>query len=226
VLDDDFRELTLVDPYRAMADYDLSEDEKQVLRSRDDRLLDLLGGSIATDKAHQESPTSSKPASAQTSSRPTLPPVELLLRLTPHTTQSTDGVPQLSYAASLHPWPLHEDGEPKEGGQRTDGESSLQAAPSEIAWLIRITPAVIGPEASGLRVAYSAAIFPVDLTTAHSQPTSYEMVPPVLRSPWRHDVDSPAVKTAAQEVLASPKDKRHQKLLALIGAMQPGDDRG
>ena len=225
-LDGSFRELALAEPDRAMAEYDLTEDEKDILRNRDERLLELLGGSIEMVKASAESPQSTEIAAAPGSSRSTLPPVELLLRLAPQTTQSADGMPQVSYAASLHPWPLPEDAKQNEVEQGTNGESPRTYAASELAWLIRMTPTVMGSEAAGLRVAYSAAMHPVDLSTAHSQSASDRMVPPALRSPWRHDVESSAVKTAAQEVLASPKDARCEKLRALIAAMQAGDDRG
>lgn len=226
VLDDAFRELTLADPDRAMADYDLSEDEKSILRSRDDRLLGLLGGSMAAENANAEHPASTEITDSRTPSRPTLPAVELLLRLTPHTEPSTDSAQQVSYAASLHPWPLPTTVERDEGEPSTDSESSPNGASSEMTWLLRLTPTVIQSEEAGLRVSYSAAMHPIDLTAAQAPVASRESVPPTLRSPWKHDVESSAVKTAAHEVLASPKDKRYDKLLALIDVMQSGDDRG
>ena len=44
--------------------------------------------------------------------------------------------------------------------------------------------------------------------------------------PWNHHVESSAAKTAARAVQAAEPDRRYEKLLELVDALQTGDARG
>ncbi len=225
VLDEAFRELALAEPQRAFEEYDLSAEEKKILSSPDDRLLGLLGAASVRGEAADEHPPKkavSKPAAAPL---PRLPEVKLLLRLAPHAAQLPDSKSRVAYTASLHPWP--HDRAPKS----TDAESDEQSAghddgpPPEIAWIVRIKPTVIDAQETGLKVAYTASIHPLDADTGEEQPSAPGPTPAVASPPWNHHIESSAAQAAARAVLESDARQRYEKLLGLIHALQTGDER-
>ncbi|MBN2562713.1 MAG: hypothetical protein JXQ75_17445 [Phycisphaerae bacterium] len=227
VLDEPFRELALADPQRAFVGYDLSEEEQEILRSRDGRLLGLLGKAVAYAKALVEHPAKGDLSEATESSLPSLPEVNLLLRLDPRATQRPGSALDVAYAATLAPWPGG-DHERKttdaENGEQTEQHSN--DTPPKIAWIIRITPTVVDSLETGLKVAYHASIRPFAVGADGKQPSAKGPTQASATSPWRHDVESSAAKAAAQAVRASDAGRRYEKLLELIRVLQAGDDRG
>lgn len=214
VLDEAFRELAMADPQRAFEGYDLSDEEREILSSRDDRLLGLLGRAVAQGQEsveHLETPRSSE-AAAQ--SLPNLPEVKLVLRLAPHTPQPSEPASRAAYEASLHPW-LDE---------YADEESN--DTPPRLAWIVRITPTVVDSRETGLTVAYSASIHPFVVRTGHRDSSAQEPTQALASPPWNHHIESSAAKDAARAVRASDASERYEKLLDLIHALQTGDDRG
>jgi len=226
VLDEAFRELAMADPQRAFEGYNLSEKEQEILRSRDDRLLGLLGEAAAYGEALVEHPAEDEPSKTAASSLPTLPEVKLLLQLVPHSAQQRDSTSSVAYAASLHPWPGDHDSKraDAESGEHT-GKHNDPALPG-VAWIIRITPTVLDAQENGLKVAYSASIHPFGVGTEEEQPPTQEATQALAGSPWNHQIESSAAKVAARAVRASDASRRYEKLLELIHALQTGDDRG
>jgi hypothetical protein len=226
VLDEAFRELALADPQRAFEGYDLSEEEQEILRSRDDRLLGLLGEAAAYGQALVEHPAEDESAKAAESSLPTLPEVKLLLQLVPHSAQQPDSPSNIAYAASLHPWPGDHNSKTAdaESGERTDIHND-PALPG-IAWIIRITPTVLDAQEDGLKVAYAASIHPLGVGAEQQQQPTEGATRALAGSVWNHQVESSAAKAAARAVRASDASQRYEKLLELIQALQTGDDRG
>ncbi len=210
-LDDAFCELALTDPERAFEGYDLSEQERDILIRRDERLLGLLGGAVGHGHAAAEDSPQRESQEADAAPSPELPEVKLLLRLAPQVAQTPGAGANVAYAASLHTWPADRDA-------RADQPSS--GAPPEIEWLVRFTPTVVASGEEGLTVAYSAAIEPLDAVSDKPKP------PAAANPPWNHHVDSAAAKAAARAVRASDAGGRYEKLLGLIHALQEGDDRG
>ncbi|MCH7872030.1 MAG: hypothetical protein IID33_10060 [Planctomycetes bacterium] len=202
VLDETFRELAIADPQRAFEGYDLSPDQRESLRRRDGRVLGLRGEVVAP-------PDEERPASAAQPPLPKLPEVTLLLRLTPQSAQLPDSTSKVTYAAALSTWPGNEE------IKNADGE------PSDVAWVIRITPTVLERREEGWHVAYAAVIQPLAVDLAGSSLTAQEKG----ASPWNHQVESDAAKMAAQAVLTSGADGRYARLLDLVHALQPGNER-
>lgn len=225
VLDETFRELALADPQRAFEEYDLSEEEKEILRVRDHRLLGLLGDAVAPKEAPAEPPLEKEQTGAVAPSLPGLPEVTLLLRLVPQVAPSSDSQPNVSYAASLHPWPCDE--ERITGPETAEGtEDRAGVAAEEVRWIIRIAPQVVASQDAGLTVAYAASIHPVTTDTDEARPPVVEPAPELASPPWNHHVESSAAKAAAEAVQNADPGKRFEKLLDLVHALQTGDEDG
>ena len=221
VLDEAFRDLALSNPQSAFEGFDLTEQEKEILRSRDHRVLGLLGDAVRQQEPVAETPLEKTPPTPVAPALPSLPEVKLLLRLIPQAVPSPGPDPKVSYAASLHPWPT--DNEP-EGGPNSAAptDNGTETAAAEIRWLIRIAPEVVESRDTGLAVAYSASIHPVTAESDETGPAYRESPPKATDSPWNHHLDSPAARTAAKAVLAADPSQRYAKLLELAHALQTG----
>ncbi len=226
VLDEAFRGLAMADPQRAFEGYDLSEKEQEILRSRDDRLLGLLGEAAAYGEARVEHPTKDGLSKTAESSLPTLPEVKLLLQLVAHPAQQPDSPSNVAYAASLHPWPADHDSKRSDAESREHSGRRSDPALPEVTWIIRITPTVVDAQEAGLKVAYLASIHPFAAGTEEEQPSTQGPTQALAGSPWNHRTESAAAKAAARAVRASDASRRYEKLLELIHALQTGDDRG
>lgn len=223
VLDEAFRELALADPERAFEGFDLSEEEEETLRSRDRRLLGLLGDAVAHRQALAEHPLQKEHTDPAAPALPSLPEVQLLLRLVPHAAQSPDSEPKVSYAASLHPWPC--DDELKTGADIDEQlEGHADAAVRGVTWIIRIAPSVVESRETGMVVAYSASIHPLMTDPDQTRLSVREPTQELASPPWNHHVESAAAKTAARAVQAADPGQRYRKLLELVHALQTGDD--
>jgi len=236
VLDDAFREVAIADPLVAFEGYDLSEEEKEILRSRDHRLLGLLGRVVAGSHAGDDHPcgavehplkteAETEPTDQEKPPMPHLAEVNLLLRLVPQAVPSADGESKVAYAASLHPWPDDKGTTP---GADTEAPSRGEpdGEPTEVKWIVRIQPTVLGTEAAGLRVAYSASIHPLTAASDESrEPVAHADGPPA-GAPWNHQIESAAAKAAARAAQAAAPDQRFMKLLDLVEALQTGDHGG
>lgn len=218
VLDEAFRDLALSNPQRAFEGFDLTEEEKEILRVRDHRVLGLLGDVVRRQEAVAEPPVEKAPATGVAQTLPGLAEVKLLLRLVPQVVGSPGSEPKVSYAASLHPWPV--DDEPEGGAAPTENGAEAEAA--EVRWLIRIAPEVVESRDTGLAVAYSASIHPVTAEVNQTGPADRAAPPETTGLPWKHHVDSPAVRSAAQAVQAADASQRYAKLLELVHALQTG----
>lgn len=226
VLDEAFRELAIADPQSAFEGYDLSEEEQEILRGRDARLLGLLGEAVGHTKASVEHPGRKGSTKTTESSPPSLPDVKLLLRLEPQASQAPDSASGVAYAASLHPWPGGDESKrtDAQSDERTEGRED--GAVPEMAWIIRITPTVVDVLETGLKVAYSASIHPFTVGADVGQPSTQGPTRSSASSPWDHHVESSAAQAAARAVRASDAGQRYEKLLELIDALQTGDEGG
>jgi hypothetical protein len=225
VLDEAFRELAIANPQRAFEGYELSEEEKDILRSRDHRLLGLLGEAVAHKEALAEQPLQKEHFDPTGPTLPSLPEVKLLLRLAPHVPQSPGSEPKVTYAASLHPWPC--DDELKTGPDADEqAKGQTGAAVGEVGWIIRIVPNVVESREAGLTVAYSASIHPMMTDSDQTPPSAREPTEELASPPWNHHVESSAAKTAVRAVQAADPGERYGKLLELVHALQTGDNGG
>ena len=220
VLDEAFRDLALSNPERGFEGFDLTEEEKEILRSRDHRVLGLLGDAVRPQEAVAEAPVEKAPATPVEPTEPNLAEVKLLLRLIPQVTGSPGSEPKVSYAASLHSWPVGD--EPEGGAEPTENGG----ATAEVRWLIRIAPEVLESLDSGLAVAYCASIHPVTAEVEETGPADRAAPAEAAGAPWNHHVDSPAVRAATKAVQAADPSQRYTKLLELVHALQTGGHDG
>ncbi len=225
VLDDEFRELAVADPQCAFDGYDLSEQEKEILTSRDSRLLGLLGDAMASGERVALQSSASEHVEASMPAVPSLPEVKLLLRLAPQLVETPKSGPQVAYAASLHPWPA--DDKPVSGFDTAEqADSDVEAAGQELTWVIRMVPTVVGVGETQMEVSYSASIDRLMTDPGESQVPGGKAKQDSGGAPWNHHVESVAAKTAAQSVRAADPDQRYAKLLDLVHALQTGDGGG
>ncbi len=221
VLDEAFRERALADPKGALEGFDVSQEEKEILCCRDHRVLGLLGNAVTQQTEGGGHPAHVAATDSDTNTLPELSDVKLLLRLAPLATK--DGV--VSYAESLQPWTA--DAKPT-----PDPEPDKQAAgaagtaPGYLAWIIRVVPTVVEAREDGLAVSYSASIQPFLSGPANDGESDQPTTSATAGAPWNHHVESSAAKDAAKEVAAAEPDQRYAKLLALVHALQTGDDGG
>lgn len=226
VLDEAFRELALADPSRAFEGYDLSEEQQEILRSRDERLLGLLGTAVPHAKASVEHPAKGGATEVAKAPLANLPEVKLLLRLEPHTDQLPDSTSAVAYAASLSSWPGDHELTKTAPESSAPAERRDDGALPELAWVVRILPTVVKAQAAGLQVAYSASIHPLAVGADEKRTSPRGATSAGARSPWTHHTESAAAKAAAQAVQTGDARERYQKLLELIYALQTGDDHG
>jgi len=219
VLDEAFRDLALSNPQRALEGFDLTEEEKEILRGRDRRVLGLLGDAVRLQGPVVEPPLEKAPTTPVAPTLPNLPEVKLLLRLVPQAVPSPGSNPKVSYAASLHPWPA--DDEP-EGGPNSAAPTENGAEAAEVRWLIRIAPEVVESRNTGLAVAYSASIHPVTAEVDETDPADKAAPLEAAGSPWNHHLDSPAARAAAKAVQSADPSQRYAELLKLVHALQTG----
>ena len=221
VLDEAFREQALADPKSALKGFDVSEEEKEILCCRDHRVLGLLGNAVTQQTEGGGHPAQLAETESDTDTLPELADVKLLLRLAPQA--SKEGA--VSYTASLQPWTA--DAKPTPDPE-TDEQAAGAAgtAPGDIAWIIRVVPTVVEAREDGLAVSYSASIQPLSSGPANDGESDPPMTSATAGAPWNHHVESSAAKDAAKEVAAAEPDQRYAKLLALVHALQTGDDGG
>ena len=226
VLDETFRELAATDPQRAFEGYDLNDEERDILRARDGRLLGLLGHAVERDAAPEKDAALKVESHAASQPLPTLPEVKLVLRLTPFVAQGPESDPRVSYEASLESWRGTHESDANDPQPEDESEPARPSPPAEVKWLVRIAPTVVGPQEGGMMVSYAASIHPLAAGVDEPAPPTPVPTPTPVSPPWNHHVDSSAAKAAARAVLASDPNRRYEKLLDLIQALQTGDHRG
>ncbi|MCK4659218.1 MAG: hypothetical protein KAV82_06810 [Phycisphaerae bacterium] len=226
LLDEAFRELAMTDARRAFEGYDLSDEERNILHSQDERVLGLLGKAVTRGEASAEPSERRGPSNTETASLLVLPEVKLLLRLAPHTPQPSEPGSQMTYEASLRPWPgdLTSKGTDAEGGRPI--EEPDDGMPPAIEWMIRVTPTVVDSQEAGLKVSYSASIHPFTVGPDRIHASAQEATQALASPPWNHHIASSAAKTAAKAVRVCGAGERYEKLLDLIHDLQTGDASG
>ncbi len=189
-----FAALLASDPDAALADYDLTAQEERLVRS---------GGADALALLTFEARGAQRPASKSPERAPSapllpgqpLPPVELLLSLSPTLQPGPDGTPQIAHVAALH--------------------SPDAADLSGVLFRLRVSPLALPQPDGTMQVSYTAALDP--LAAEHDPAARPDTAVPT--APWGHDTDSPAVRAAAAAVLAADPADRHAAILDLIAAV-------
>jgi hypothetical protein len=145
-LDDVFRDALEREPDAAMVGYDLTDDERRVLRRRDRELLDLVAAATRAAARTQEAPPLPPPRPAPAPGpTPTLPFPELafVVRLTPQAVPRPDGTWWVSYQSHISPLSAPPAPAPDASpfGHRLDGDDVAAA----ITAVAAATPDARGP---------------------------------------------------------------------------------
>jgi hypothetical protein len=217
-------------PDSVFADYELSDQVRELLVSPNQRLLELLGKVVHQQAGDQQFPVMNEPAQMpanETAVRPppfSLPESRLALRLVPYlqraaaTESATDGHLQLSvnYVGHLDSLPPGRSLEELPGVPPADVRG--QTLPP-LSLIVAVQAQVWTDEAGSQQITFSiSARLPQD--SAASQPSdSVDESAAQDLTPWRHDVNSSAIKAAAARVHGAQKEDRRQRLLELIDVM-------
>jgi len=216
LLDEGFRAHMDAAPEAALAEYDLTEEERAALIARDDRVLDLIGAEV---RASPREPGVAPPpephdeAAAVAPEDITLPEVALYLRLVPRTSRDEAGQLRVQYLTRIYPSPP-DPAVPLPGGPGIPERDDPALKLPEATFRLRLAPQVYR-RGEDLEVHYRGAIHAVG-------PEAPPATRSTVASPWGHDTGSAAVRAAAEAVHAAEPEDRYAAILDLITAMKGG----
>jgi hypothetical protein len=223
-IDADLRRRLLESPEETFQDYDLTEEEKDVLRAPHHRMLRLLGAALAHDRAHDRAETGRagpRPADAPHAvvEAPTLPGISLALTLVPCAQYVNGRFSKIAYAVWVNPLPEGADPAalPMPQGAALPGEplTPLHA-------VIEVSAVQMQDLEGKPQVALSASLRRSTNVTA---PPPSESAGRPEAPPFGSDLGSVEVKTAVAAVRSAAREERYGRLLDLIRALRGGEAR-
>jgi hypothetical protein len=207
-----FRDLALADPARSFQGFGLSASEQDLLLRRDARVLGLSVDAAAAE-AQPARPAAGSAPGEVTPTAPPLSPVELLLRLVVVPRQLADGALHLEHHVSLHALPAA-------GAVLPPSEAVPAGAPAPVDFHVTLLPRAALQPGGRLVLSFEPRIRPL----GESAPPA-GVAASASSSPWNHRLQGEAVSAAAAAVHAAAPAERQARLLELIQAMTPGEDR-
>ena len=219
-LDADLRRRLLESPEEAFQDFELTEEQKDLLRRPDHRLLPLLGAALA----HETESRAPEPKPSTAVSQPhaivrarTLPDISLALTLVPCAQYENGRLNTFAYAVWVNPLPPGADPAglpPPEGGV-------LPGQP--------LTPLHAVIQVSAVQTQDAAGGPQVGLTASLRQSSNVAAPPPPEAagrpgaSPFGSDLASEAVRAAVAAVRSAPSGQRYGRLIDLIHTLAGGE---
>ena len=206
-LDGDLRRRLLDTPDDVFPEFDLTEDEKDILRSPDQRLLPLLGAALARQSAAAvlapDLPAEPRQPHAVLEAR-TLPDISLALTLVPCAQYENGRIVKVVYAAWVNPLPEGVDPAslPPPAGAALPGQP-LAPLHAVIQVCAIETQGAIGLSAALLR--------------------SSNMSAPPPRPPVAGDLCSASVETAIAAVRSASGQDRRARIVELLRALRGGE---
>lgn len=216
-LDADLRQRLLESPEEAFQDFDLTEEEQDLLRRPDHRLLRLLGAALA----HNRESSAPGPAAPTAVSEPhavvqasTLPDLSLLLTVVPCAQYEDGRLKTFAYAVWVNPLPEGTDpaSMPPPQGAVFPGQP---LAPLHA--VIQVSTVQMQDAAGGPQVGLSASFRQSSNITAPPPPETAGR-PGV--SPFGSDLNSGEVQAAVAAVRSAPSDQRYGRLIDLMHALR------
>ena len=208
-LDGDLRRRLLDTPDDVFPEFDLTEDEKDILRSPDQRLLPLLGAALARQSAAAavrapDMPADQRQPPAVLEAR-TLPDISLALTLVPCAQYENGRVVKVVYAAWVQPLPKGVDPAslPPPAGAALPGEP-------------------LAPLHAVIQVSVVQTQGAIGLSAALLQSSNMSAPPP--RPPVAGDLRSASVQTAIAAVRSASSQDRRARIVELLRALRGGED--
>ena len=201
-LDGDLRRRLLDTPDDVFPEFDLTEDEKDILRSPDQRLLPLLGAALARQSA-PDTPAEQPQPHAVVEAR-TLPDISLALTLVPCAQYENGRIVKVVYAAWVNPLPEGVDPAslPPPAGAALPGEP-------------------LAPLHAVIQVSVVQTQGAIGLSAALLQSSNMSAPPP--RPPVAGDLRSASVQTAIAAVRGASSQDRRARIVELLRALRCGE---
>ena len=206
-LDGDLRRRLLDTPDDVFPEFDLTEDEKDVLRSPDQRLLPLLGAALARQSAAAAlapgAPTEQPQPHAVVEAR-TLPDVSLALTVVPCAQFENGRIVKVVYAAWVNPLPEGVDPAslPPPAGAALPGQP-------------------LAPLHAVIRVSVVQTQGAIGLSAVLLQSSNMSAPPPP--PPVAGDLRDAAVETAIAAVRSASSQDRRTRIVELLRALRGGE---
>jgi len=221
-LQPELRRRLLESPDEVFSDFDLSEEEKEILRRPDDRLLPLLGAALARQMESSgpsgEAPSVSPTPPALIEAR-TLPDTWLALTVVPCAHCEEGRLKGISYVVWANPIP--------EGG-----DPATLPPPKGVVFPGQpLAPLYAVIQLSAVETQDAAGNPQVGLWASLGQssnvaaPRPPETAGDPKASPFGSRLDSPQVEAAVAAVRGAPSEERHNRLIELMRVLRSGDVR-
>jgi len=201
-------------PLDVFADYDISEEDRDILSSPDERLLGLLGRVVGTTAVGATPETAGKAHTKETMR--SLPESRLALRLVPYLQRAPEpleeGQPPIivSYLGHLDPLPAGVGVEDLPPVPQADVPGHPLAP---LALVVAARPLLSGAGGDSIQVGFSLR------TEMPATPSPSLEGGEASLSPWSHDTTSATVRDAADKVRTAAPEDRHDRLLQLVAAV-------
>jgi len=221
-LQPELRRRLVESPDEVFRDYDLSEEEKEILRRPDDRLLPLLGAALARQMESSgpsgEAPSVSPAPPALIEAR-TLPDTWLALTVVPCAHCEEGRLKGISYVVWASPIP--------EGG-----DPATMPPPEGVVFPGQpLAPLYAVIQLSAVETQDAAGNPQVGLWASLGQSSNVAALPPPetagdpKASPFGSRLDSPQVQAAVAAVREASSDERRNRLIDLMRVLRSGDVR-
>jgi hypothetical protein len=200
-LDPDLRRRVLESPDEVFPHFDLSEEEKDVLRRPDHRLMQYLGAALGQKTT--AAPVAASPAPHAVIQAAMLPDIAMVLTVVPCARYENEQLQSISYAVWVNPLPSGVD------------PAALPPPPGASIPGTALTPLHAVIQLNAIQLQDAEGKPQVGLSASFRQSTN--MVAPTLQESPRQ---SEALAAAANAVKAAAAGARYSKLLDLIHTLQ------
>jgi hypothetical protein len=220
-IDDNLRRRLLEFPEETFLDFDLTEEEQDILRHPDQRMLRLFGAALAQHRQPDQAPEDSAPAPAPHAvlEARTLPDISLALTLVPCAQYENGQLSTISYAVWVSPLPAGAD----PANLPTPPGAALPGQP--------LTPLHAVIQVSAIQLQGRDGKPQVGLTATFRQSSNISAPPPPEAAgdphdpPFGGDLASAEVRQAVDAVRSASAEERYQRLLDLLQVLPGGDVR-
>jgi hypothetical protein len=207
-LDAELRRRLQESPEEAFQGFDLTEEEKDLLRHPDHRLLRLLGAALARERAPLGQADSADAQPQAVIEGATLPDVSLVLTLVPCAKYENGRLDKINYAVWVKALPAGAD------------PASLPL-PQDIVFPGQpLTPLHAVIQVSALQMQDMNGNPLIGLSAVFRKSSNISAPPPP-----GSDLDAPEIQTAIARVRSAATEQRHDRLINLLHSLHRGESR-